>query len=511
MKLIYILFVFSFCSIQAETRTEQFLQNYPIEEIWEVNDWRQNNFENPATHEDRLFIEEIIAKEDEQLVGYHGASQGVRLFQDILHLLFEELLEISLPENFYLFRAPGESYNSLDENYAYSFLTYREKIRFPKEHQEGLIEAFVLMRVNELFNGTLKAKEFSEEEQEVMTSLVYVWAEIEHGYYDALRYLSSFEPKERPDDAKVLAKIATILAPHFPRSQEVFLPILLIDLSWDGINSRPWMSEDTSPFTEFLSEGSFSTEGTTRGKYYHNYGREIENYQSPFEHIGDLGGGAREMVAMNSSIHANFRRSLEYSAFFYFNNASAEIGERYAISDLKTVGKKMGLSKELVEELWQAGVEILGDEKRGVIFQIFDRSEEPFALIDRSSYLSTPCGNPIQHAEEIPTSTLLSGEGPMSHFCSYPVTDDPEVLELFEKMPILADPNEEVQIRLLMNNQLTLNPNQPLEIRRYDRTSNEVKEKLQQGLREILQKANIDKSKAKEYAEEVKKSWEVVP
>jgi hypothetical protein len=60
----------------------------------------------------------IAAEEDWGHIGYHGASQSYRIFQDILKIVVEEILEIPIRDDFYFLRVPGDddlNLNSIKE------------------------------------------------------------------------------------------------------------------------------------------------------------------------------------------------------------------------------------------------------------------------------------------------------------------------------------------------------------------------------------------------------------
>jgi hypothetical protein len=65
---------------------------------------------------------DIADQENWGHIGYHGANQGYRIYQDIIRFTVEEILGIDVPDNFHFFRIPGDdelNLNSMDEFIAY--------------------------------------------------------------------------------------------------------------------------------------------------------------------------------------------------------------------------------------------------------------------------------------------------------------------------------------------------------------------------------------------------------
>lgn len=59
---------------------------------------------------DRHFklFEEVIQKETSGFFGYHGARRDFRIFQDIIRIAIEELMQIPIRPDFHFFRVPGD-------------------------------------------------------------------------------------------------------------------------------------------------------------------------------------------------------------------------------------------------------------------------------------------------------------------------------------------------------------------------------------------------------------------
>lgn len=65
------------------------------------------------------FWNQIVYQEDRGVFGYHAAKQKMRIFQDIIKIIFEEILEIEIKRDFHFFRIPLDpllrEYNDLKE------------------------------------------------------------------------------------------------------------------------------------------------------------------------------------------------------------------------------------------------------------------------------------------------------------------------------------------------------------------------------------------------------------
>lgn len=72
------------------------------------------------------YFDSIASYEDWGHIGYHGANQGFRIYQDIIRFIVEEILKIPVRESFHFLRIPGDpdyDLNSIDE-----FLDYWGKM-----------------------------------------------------------------------------------------------------------------------------------------------------------------------------------------------------------------------------------------------------------------------------------------------------------------------------------------------------------------------------------------------
>ncbi|HEY4832850.1 MAG TPA: hypothetical protein VIH61_09865, partial [Waddliaceae bacterium] len=72
------------------------------------------------------FFDSIAEIEDWGHIGYHGANQGYRVYQDVIRFTVEEILEIRIRKNFHFLRVPGDA--DLNLNSMEEFVKYWSKI-----------------------------------------------------------------------------------------------------------------------------------------------------------------------------------------------------------------------------------------------------------------------------------------------------------------------------------------------------------------------------------------------
>lgn len=100
----------------------------PSEEIVKRDSWKviERHVEKTGMDRDTIaFLQAIAANETWGHIGYHGAMQGFRIYQDIIRFTIEEILQIPIREDFHFLRVPGDpdlTLNSLRE-----FINYHGK------------------------------------------------------------------------------------------------------------------------------------------------------------------------------------------------------------------------------------------------------------------------------------------------------------------------------------------------------------------------------------------------
>jgi hypothetical protein len=101
---------------QFKSPTEQLIKR----ETWRVIEKNLIQMKIPKKH--FSYFNTISKEEDWGHIGYHGANQSFRIYQDIIRYIVEEILYIPIPENFHFFRIPGDpdlNLNSITEFKAY--------------------------------------------------------------------------------------------------------------------------------------------------------------------------------------------------------------------------------------------------------------------------------------------------------------------------------------------------------------------------------------------------------
>lgn len=66
-----------------------------------------NNYS--LSSKDETFFKNLIKNENSSFIGYHASSTDFAIFQDIIKFTIEEVIKISIPQNFHFFRNPLDS------------------------------------------------------------------------------------------------------------------------------------------------------------------------------------------------------------------------------------------------------------------------------------------------------------------------------------------------------------------------------------------------------------------
>lgn len=125
MKKIFILVtLFLQVALLADNQTNESYKS-PTEQLIRRESWakikKKLTVMKIPTHLFPLF-DSIARTEKWGHIGYHGANQGFRVYQDVIRFTMEEILEIPIKENFHFLRIPGDpdlNLNSISEFYAY--------------------------------------------------------------------------------------------------------------------------------------------------------------------------------------------------------------------------------------------------------------------------------------------------------------------------------------------------------------------------------------------------------
>lgn len=126
--------------------------------------------------------------------------------------------------------------------------------------------------------------------------------------------------------------------------------------------------------------------------------------------------------------------------------------------------QQLGINAENVYELWEKGEQLL-PANRGFILQVFDRSED-FAFAKKCSYAAFSGGKPHRDYKD--------------HHHLYESKQHP--------LP---------QIRLVLAQKTTLNPNCPLSFKRYDAMDATLRKRYIEQLRSLIKQLPYDRDKVK--------------
>lgn len=187
----------------------------------------------------------------------------------------------------------------------------------------------------------------------------------------------------------------------------------------------------------------------------------------------------QHLLSMNYTLYGNFDKFGECSIYWFTANKSAStVGFQ---KELEKLFLPLGIPLEAIEELFKIG-EPLMEEGNAVLFQFFDFShhngfENYYALVDRMCYISLPLGRPFR---VIKPSVLYLGTG--------------------------AQPFS-LQFRLVINNEVVLNPYSALHIRRYERSDLAIVREYEKRLREAIRALHYDKAAIEKERALLMKAW----
>ncbi|MEM1283290.1 MAG: hypothetical protein AAGG81_07025, partial [Chlamydiota bacterium] len=164
-----------------------------------------------------------------------------------------------------------------------------------------------------------------------------------------------------------------------------------------------------------------------------------------------------QLMAVNIPLFGNYRRWDECSINIFFENDSIESGDHNLKKPLKIYYKEKGLDPSIIDLLWKVAKKKLKKAKvhTGVLYQLYHTGD-----LNHDAFVSVDFGVPIIHIE------------PFEAVCC-------------EKLP-KNNKGVDIQVRLVMSNEQTLNPEGGLRAIRYDNTPPEVSANIIQEMRTIL-------------------------
>jgi hypothetical protein len=179
-------------------------------------------------------------------------------------------------------------------------------------------------------------------------------------------------------------------------------------------------------------------------------------------------------LCLNYSIYSNYKNDF-FSTYYYFAyNKSSSFVDYEKI--LIPFFERAGADPKWIAPLFAIGRSYFEKSKTGIIFQIFDYSH-----LRGLSYYSL-------------TDPLIGTFAP----------NDASFSEIIEGI----DPTHfYLQTRLLMNNQVTLNPESPLVIKRYEQTDPEQVEKYEKEMKDFISRIEVDTVKSNAYRKSLLSLW----
>lgn len=183
----------------------------------------------------------------------------------------------------------------------------------------------------------------------------------------------------------------------------------------------------------------------------------------------------RQLFPLNLALYSNHNR-IGFSSVVNFTRNVSEIETAQLILDLKEFFDRLGMDRRVVEEAFHLGKSVLNGD-RGILLQIFDLSDNSYSFADSVCYPSNPNGYP---------------------FANRAISDyyDCEKASDFPR-----------ELRILLTDPYTLNPNAPLSIKRYDKIQPSIVKSYERSLRDLIQNAGFEKTKVEQYRQVLFDSW----
>ncbi len=415
------------------------------------------------------------SEDDDTFFAYHGMSQNYRLYQDIVQAVFEEVLEIPLPRDFYFLRIPGEEIWKW-ENGKTSFLDHYNNRPIPKEWKDLVIANFLAI-INKGLNTTLELSQFSEPDYEIL------W-----GFFDDhLEFLfwqdwiNKTEKYAIPQDYtwetpvanKNLPIVIQVISRHLEQQKMDISPQNIEQ--WFGVNFKDYF--DT--WKVFMLREIPSVDKELVYKIY-NLDTKFDDTSYPQN---------SQLISLNLSAFGNFEDIGSFSAGIFFENKSILNGDDPLERILQDFFAHIGLDSSLASLLWNEGQQILAEygNNRGCLLQLFDNSSHagltPFALANHDLYVSFRHGIPLF---DITPADYIQG-----HL-------------------VLTDGYKDMEMRLVANNKTNLNPFSNLRMIRHDGLTVLDPELIPSKMKALLkQHAHKDQAKIQTYLETLEQVWEV--
>ena len=475
-KFIIVLLCFIQINIEA-TPTQRHLELHSLEEITEtLNLMINEEILNPMIIDKIPHFLEIASHEDEDtFFGYHGMSQNGRLFQDILNIVFEAVLHINIPKDFYFLRIPGESTWNW-ENGKEDFFNYFKK-PVSQLHKDLILNNFLKKIEKELgFNFQL------EDLNPIEYSTIWNFFQDHIDYMIQIQYINKGKEYSMPTSNEwqepILNKnLPDLIAIITQKAHET-------DPNIDFQVIQEWFSENFKDLYDnciILQLRELELEDKERIK------GEIGNLDVPFD---DTEAPQNSMlISLNASILGNYVEPGSFTANIFAQNKSVLGGDDNLEETLKDFFSQIGLDPSLASVLWNEGQKMLLalEDNYGCILQFFDESarqnEKALSLVDRDVYVSFKHGIPVT---DLVPSKYIQGD------------------YLLEKV------RKDLQLRLVVNNKTTLNPFSKMRIVRHEGFKDQSQStQFILMMKEILKESPKDEIKLQSYLDLLEKLWDV--
>jgi len=452
-----------FSSLDA-TPTGRYLEAHPIEKIIE---------DGKTGKKVEKFREELLQiashETDETFFAYHGMTQQNRIFQDILHVIFETTLEIPLPKNFYFIRLPSET-TIREEKGAEAFLKGAHD--FSLEFQEKTMHYFFEFLEKKTILKFL-VEDFTKEEQEHIWDFLLScsrenqrdwWMERVENYTLPVDY-----PIENSDHEIYREKLYHLISNK-----------LCSQGRYSQVDQWTLFFQESPKFyldlLDFLCE---SQENENK-----DFERALKSFLYSFD---DTSSPQKQLlVSLNVPLLGNYNVRGCFTPSIYIKDYSV-LGSEWRLKGLlEAYFEEIGLDTALVEDLWRIGNAIYPEfgKPQGCLLQLFDQSADegkpPFSFINYHSFVSFKFGVPVP---DLLPSELVQG--------NYPVSTNGRDLEL----------------RLITNMGGVLNPFSSLRMIRYDGLNKEDHALMMKHMKAVLEKSARDESKIERYKKFLEEHW----
>lgn len=498
------------------TPSERFLQGQSWESITtQLDDRLHSCFLNSIP----LLQQTVAAEVEPGFFGYHASSQKLRLFQDILRVVFEEVVLIPIPEDFQFFRIPGDDFFTFREGKEEFFRRYKrsdtDKVR------SVVANALLFLPLEKELGVCLRYEEFSPEQQSQIWNtfqelLYFIDEDLIYPYFQNLGEedvsmeelkgrdaipkgalpFSAFKEKLQKlvhyykksmeknfadtSDAFFLQKGLSLNYYSAEKQVERLFPLLLQKISEeknvDAAILYSWL-EGAMEGDELLYQSLDTDENKPDGMLVWQFLFPIWDVRKDQQSL---------LVSINVPLFGNMNFEGESTLAVFLEGESISNGDNGMTKRLKAFFLEIGLEPELAKKLWQLGTQKLAAEgsKGGILLQLFDREAKRFnpgTIMNRDLYVSVAFGVPV------------------IRYAPYEMIEQ-EFAQIFNGY---LDP----QLRLLMENETTLNPMGGLRVVRYDLYGEELARQLLSLLRQEVRQAPQDQNKTEIYREKISSLW----